>query len=469
MKCSGNTPRLRAVYPRCAGVASRVVSSTMTSMHFCPGCGHKLEADDHFCASCGDRLEDAPAAEATEQLPAASAPQAPSAVSPPTAAPLPAPPKRPGASPAVIVAAIIGALVLLVLAVVIVVLVARSSGGSGSGSGSSESPRDRARSELRDAVEKVADAQSSVDRSLAALQASAAGVDSLQGEVADLAASVDDARSAASDAEPLVPESQREAVKDIEDALDAQASYAEQLAKLTRPAAITAAAADSIERSLDDADAAWRDASRSAARAKLDLPDVAIDADAAHQISKLAISMAEQAARRKAAQDARRQADAAMRSYLQRIENLMQQSGQGRDEIVEAVAATDNGCTMDPSVAAEQVNRVARNRQSLLDQLNVMSVPASPVARTIHDELQMGLQASIQADFHYASWMQTVANYYYMPPQGCPSGQPPHDTNYNRATSDSASATKHKQRLVAAYNRVARKYGLRANWSASAV
>lgn len=444
----------------------------MTTMHYCPECGHELTPEAHFCPECGhdvehvgvdaatttrlDTVDSSPAIapdRVVAQEPAAPAPS----VAPASVAPRPTP--EPGSDGKLrLIAIVVGALAAVAVVALIVVFLIQPDGGS---SDDESSPLGA----LNAAIEDVDSAQSDVDDALGDLNTSAASITAVGTSGDDLADALADAVDASKSARADLSADERAALDDVDAALDAHDAYASALSSLDAPSDVTDDAAGDIEDAADEAATAWSDAGDAVDTAGLDLAVVEIDVDAAAEVADVADELQATAARTAAAN--RRKAET--RAFLLRIENLIEQSGNGRADIVEAISATDNGCTMDPSVAATQVSQVARNRQSLLDQLNAMSVPATSAARTIHDELQMGLQASIQADIHFADWMTTVANYYYMPPQGCPNGQPPHDENYAQAESDSGEATTHKQRFVAAYNRAAKSYGLRADWSANEI
>jgi hypothetical protein len=90
-------------------------------------------------------------------------------------------------------------------------------------------------------------------------------------------------------------------------------------------------------------------------------------------------------------------------------------------------------------------------------------VPRSSAARSLLSLFQQALRHSIAADEAFASWMNYLYVYYYSYPYGCPGGVPT-DANYDRAVSESGLATQVKDELAAVVNRMARPFGMRADW-----
>src|SRR5262249_52675692 len=86
-------------------------------------------------------------------------------------------------------------------------------------------------------------------------------------------------------------------------------------------------------------------------------------------------------------------------TFLDRMENVLDQSAAGRHEIRDALSAGLD-CSIEPAEAARRIASVADNRQSILEQPG--SIPA-PTPETAHlvTLLQRALQESIEADRHY--------------------------------------------------------------------
>jgi hypothetical protein len=160
--------------------------------------------------------------------------------------------------------------------------------------------------------------------------------------------------------------------------------------------------------------------------------------------------------------------DVALRTFLVRVQNdILDQSQYGRHDIVNAVNGV-NGMTMNPSDAANQMESVESNRQSLLDQLSAMNVPDDQRATALLSLLQQSLQHSIEADREYVAWMNDVYNYYWQDPIGY-MGNVPHTADYNAALSQSAMANAAKSSFCRRYDPLARRLGLKHSWQASQI
>jgi len=137
--------------------------------------------------------------------------------------------------------------------------------------------------------------------------------------------------------------------------------------------------------------------------------------------------------------------DAALQSYVLKIENFLGQSHDARGQISTAVAAA-RACRMTPRRAAAVIDRVTRSRQSLLEQLAALSVPADRDALHSFDLLQRAAQASITADWSYRDWLRARRR--------CVHGAPP-----PAAVGEAdARATRSKAAFVAAFTPLARRF-----------
>jgi hypothetical protein len=153
-------------------------------------------------------------------------------------------------------------------------------------------------------------------------------------------------------------------------------------------------------------------------------------------------------------------------AYVQRLENIVQQSTQGRGQ-VGAVTSGVEDCTILPNDASEQINSVVGNRTSILNQIAGLGAAPNPEAANLSSLLQQALQSSIQADIHYKGWMDFLyANYYFEYPVGCPRGNAPTDSEYDLARSADTSSSQLKQQFVDAFNPVATGFGL-PTWQAN--
>lgn len=169
-----------------------------------------------------------------------------------------------------------------------------------------------------------------------------------------------------------------------------------------------------------------------------------------------------------AAEARKASSDVKLRLFLLKVQNdILDQSQYGRQDIVNAVNGV-NGMTANPDDAANTMDSVESNRQSLLDQLSAMTVPDDSRAVGVYNLLQQGLQHSIEADRDYAAWMHDVYNYYYEYPIGY-MGNVPHTADYNAAVTQSAMANASKGNFCSRYDRLARRLGLRHTWQAAQI
>jgi len=141
-------------------------------------------------------------------------------------------------------------------------------------------------------------------------------------------------------------------------------------------------------------------------------------------------------------------ADPQLRSFVYTLENFLTQSHDGRVAVRRAITGALD-CSLSPQVAAGQLDGVEQNRQSLLQQLAALHVPAGDAALQASDLLQRAIHASISADLIYRDWLRRRTT--------CNSGpQVP-----LAAARTSARATALKKRFLAAFDPLARRYDRR--------
>jgi DNA-binding SARP family transcriptional activator len=153
--------------------------------------------------------------------------------------------------------------------------------------------------------------------------------------------------------------------------------------------------------------------------------------------------------------DSSHASDPELRTFVSRLENFLSQSRDGRREVVASISAAFR-CKLPPRDAVERLNRVQRNRQSLLQQIAALSVPDSAAARKSSDLLQKAAQASIAADWHYRDWLRARRR--------C--GPPDQSPELRAALAADRKATLAKRAFVAAFNPLARRVG-QQRWAAS--
>jgi DNA-binding winged helix-turn-helix (wHTH) protein len=148
--------------------------------------------------------------------------------------------------------------------------------------------------------------------------------------------------------------------------------------------------------------------------------------------------------------------DPGIGTFVDRIENVLEQSAAGRREIRAALTG-GFGCSISPDEAARRVSSVADNRQSILEQLGSLQAP-TPETDEIVTLLQRALQQSIEADRHYRDgFLEVQAG------ARCPL---PRNAGFDLAAKSDKLATVAKKRFAAAFNAFAREAD-RPTWSAS--
>jgi serine/threonine protein kinase len=149
--------------------------------------------------------------------------------------------------------------------------------------------------------------------------------------------------------------------------------------------------------------------------------------------------------------------DERLRTFVDRIENVLVQSSEGRREIASALTARSK-CAISAREAGQRIASVADNRQSILEQLGVQQAP-TPQADQAVTILQQGLQQSIEADRHYRDAL--VAG----PTNRCAL---PNNASFRLAQASNARATTTKRRFVRMFNSLAQRFH-RRTWAAGEI
>jgi serine/threonine-protein kinase len=142
-----------------------------------------------------------------------------------------------------------------------------------------------------------------------------------------------------------------------------------------------------------------------------------------------------------------------LRTFVDRIENVLRQSAEGRHEIGAALTAGMN-CKISPRNAALRVASVAENRQTILVQLGSFATPTQQTDEIV-TILQQALQQSIEADRHYRDGFLSVAS------TACPLRL---NQDFKLGARTSAEATATKRRFVTAFDPLAQRFH-RSTWS----
>ena len=145
------------------------------------------------------------------------------------------------------------------------------------------------------------------------------------------------------------------------------------------------------------------------------------------------------------------------RTFVDRVENVLQQAASGRQEIRVALTAGLN-CSISPHEAGQRIASVADNRQSILGQLGNLQTPTQQAADAV-TFLQQALQQSIEADRHYRDGFFTTAQ----ANAGCPV---PPNASFRLAAQSDTRATLAKRHFVSIFNPLAGRFH-RRTWSAA--
>jgi DNA-binding SARP family transcriptional activator len=144
-----------------------------------------------------------------------------------------------------------------------------------------------------------------------------------------------------------------------------------------------------------------------------------------------------------------------LQTFVSRVENFLVQSREGRRDASTAIFGVVH-CRLGPRAAIERLNRVQRNRQSLLQQVAALAVPADSAAGRSADLFQQSEQRSIDADWHYRDWLKKRTT--------C--GSPKPNVDLHAAVVADKAATRVKQQFVAVFNPLARRLHRHA-WAAT--
>ena len=140
------------------------------------------------------------------------------------------------------------------------------------------------------------------------------------------------------------------------------------------------------------------------------------------------------------------------RTFVDRVENLLDQSSSGRADVGRAIAAGLK-CTIPPRLAAERITSAAGNRQSVLQQLGLVPQPTAG-ARLAISKLQLALGKSIEADRHYRDGFVSVG----ATPRPCTF---PQNADFALAARFDGEATAAKLEFVNLFNPLAARFDAR--------
>lgn len=152
-------------------------------------------------------------------------------------------------------------------------------------------------------------------------------------------------------------------------------------------------------------------------------------------------------------------------TFLRQVDGIIAQSSLARAQVSSAIAGVRSGCSVAPATAAQMIDAVLANRQSVLAQAGRLDTSSGALAAGIRQKLIDALTASMEADQDYATWLADLTTAFPgSDPPGCPGGSAPSDAHYLAATQASLTADAAKKQFVAAYDPAAGSAGLR-EWS----
>lgn len=142
------------------------------------------------------------------------------------------------------------------------------------------------------------------------------------------------------------------------------------------------------------------------------------------------------------------------RTFVARIENLLEQSAGDRTQIV---AALNEGLSREisPQKAVRRIGKVVKNRQDILKKLKLQELqPRTSKAKTVVRLFREAQKESIKADLHYRDAFRRAVHTGF-----------PNRTDLNLARKDDQSATSAKAQLVRVFDRLAEQFNQRHDWT----
>ncbi len=147
--------------------------------------------------------------------------------------------------------------------------------------------------------------------------------------------------------------------------------------------------------------------------------------------------------------------DPQIRSFVSKIETILTQSAAARRNIGNVLSHGFN-CEIPLSLAHERMQQVVDERRRVLQRVSrVTDVPAE--AEPALRYLESAVNQSIEADLLYRSGFRNATE--------CP----PKSQYFDDAAKADGRATSAKTRFVTAFNRLARRFGLKSDWTAGQI
>jgi S1-C subfamily serine protease len=153
--------------------------------------------------------------------------------------------------------------------------------------------------------------------------------------------------------------------------------------------------------------------------------------------------------------------DAAETAFARQVDAILALSASGRGDVGTIVTRVEQGDTYLDDGAA-QMNGPITNRQEVLRRIESLTPPTSDAA-AIALRLHTAIQASLDADTAYQTWMKNLPD----DPEFNSSGRW-QNADFDRAQNFSEQATRAKGTFTQQYNQFARRFGLRT-WVAGSI
>lgn len=147
----------------------------------------------------------------------------------------------------------------------------------------------------------------------------------------------------------------------------------------------------------------------------------------------------------------------AERAYATYLEGVIIRSKEQINSFIDALGGLDANCLYGAGPQQDALQTTIASRQSTLDDVSNAS-PPTPELASITEDLKEAMRASLDADYAYGDWLLDIDQRALA--GGCPEGTT-HLSTYNAVEAGNTRAGALKQRVVDAYNPIARRYGLR--------
>ena len=145
-----------------------------------------------------------------------------------------------------------------------------------------------------------------------------------------------------------------------------------------------------------------------------------------------------------------------VRAFVSKIENILTQSAAARRSIGNVLVHGFN-CEIPPDVARVRMQQVVDERRRVLERVSRINIVPAEAQKAL-TYLENSVNQSIEADIAYRNGFRSATS--------CPL---PQSQYFDDAARVDGKATAAKTRFVTAFNRLARPFGLKSDWSAGQI